>query len=179
MILPLLEKRRSIRRFTDRTVEPEKVGQLIEAALRAPSGKSIYPLSFVVVDDRQCLERLSSSKPHGASFLKHAPLGIVVCADTGKSDTCVEGASIASIFVHLAAASLGLGSCWIQINKRTREDGLTAEQYVARELGIPEGVMVLSIVAVGYPDADKAGHPVDSLLFDRVYRNRFGSPMPR
>jgi nitroreductase len=178
MFLEILKSRRSIRKYEERPVEPEKIEQLIEAALRSPSGRSINPWAFIVVDDREKLDRLSRSKPHGAAFLKGAPLGIVVCADTSKSDTCVEDASIASIFIHLAAASLGLGSCWIQIHKRTREDDLTAEQYVAREIGIPDGMMVQSIIAVGYPDETKAGHSKDKLLYDKVHFNTYGTPRP-
>ena len=178
MFLEFLEGRRSIRKFEGRSVEPEKIEQLIEAALRSPSGRSINPWSFIVVDDREKLGRLSQSKPHGAAFLKNAPLGIVVCADTSKSDTCVEDASIASIFIHLAAASMGLGSCWIQIRARTREDDLTAEQYVAKELGIPEGTMIQSVIAIGYPDEIKAGHAKDKLQYDKVHYNTYGTPRP-
>ena len=178
MFLELLEKRRSIRKYADRPVEPEKIEKLVEAALRSPSGRSINPWFFVVVDDHDRLERLSRAKPYGASFLKDAPLGIVVCADLSKSDTCVEDASIASVFIHLEAASLGLGSCWIQIRKRMRDDGSTAEQYVCQELGIPEGFAVQSIIAIGYPGETKAGHARGKLLFDKVHYNLFGSPRP-
>ena len=178
MFLKLIESRRSIRKYADRRVAPDKIDKLVEAALRSPSGRSINPWFFIIVDDRERLERLSGSKPHGASFLKNAPLAIVVCADPAKSDTCVEDASIASIFIHLAATSLGLGSCWIQIRNRIRDDGSTAEKFVVDELGLPEGTMVQSIVAIGYPDEIKAGRAKDSLQNDKMYYNTFGSPMP-
>jgi nitroreductase len=178
MFSELLETRRSIRKYEQRPVEPEKIEKLIESALRSPSGRSINPWSFIVVDDRDKLERLSRCRPHGAAFLKNAPLGIVVCADPTKSDTCVEDAAIASIFIHLSAASLGLGSCWIQIRKRDREDDLTAGQYVARELGIPETMMVQSIIAIGYPAETKAGHAKEKLLYDKVHYNSFGVERP-
>ena len=48
----LIRKRRSIRRFRDQPVEPEKVDRLMEAGLRAPSSRSLNPWEFVVVDDR-------------------------------------------------------------------------------------------------------------------------------
>ena len=123
MFMKLLEKRRSIRKFTEQTVEPEKVQVLIEAALRSPSGRGINPWEFIVVEDRKLLSKLADAKQHGAAFLKGAPLGIVVCANPEKSDTFVEDASIASIIIQLAAESLGLGSCWIQMRNRNHRDG--------------------------------------------------------
>ena len=97
MLLSLLQKRRSIRKFTDKKVETEKIDALIEAALRAPSGRGIYPWEFVVVTDEAVLEKLSLAKDKGGAFIKNAPLGVVVCADPDKTDIWIEDASIASI----------------------------------------------------------------------------------
>ena len=94
MFLSLAKKRRSIRRYLEKPVEAEKIEMLIEAALRAPSSRGFNPWEFVVVTDGVLLEKLSKSKPHGASFLKDAPLGIVVCADPEKCDVWIEDASM-------------------------------------------------------------------------------------
>ena len=90
MFMDLIAKRRSIRRFTADKVEAEKVELLKEAALLAPSSRGINPWEFIVVTDRSLLANLSAAKPHGSTFLKDAPLGIVVCADPQKSDLKVE-----------------------------------------------------------------------------------------
>jgi nitroreductase len=173
----LLEKRRSIRKYLDRPIEPETIDSLLEAALRAPSGKSKYPVEFIVVDNGDMLARLSVSKPAGAAFLKHAPLGVVICADQDKSDTCTEDASIAAIVLQLAAESLGLGSCWIQLRNRTYEDGRPSQQYVAELLDIPTRYMVLAVMAVGYPAETKAPHKKETLKFDQLHQGRFGTKM--
>ena len=76
MFLSLIEKRRSIRKYKKRPVEPEKIEALAEAALRAPSSRGFNPWEFIVVTDRAMLVKLSGAKPHGSSFLKGAPLGI-------------------------------------------------------------------------------------------------------
>ncbi|MCU0593341.1 MAG: nitroreductase family protein [Desulfobacterales bacterium] len=123
MFMSLIRKRRSIRRFLDKPVEKEKLDLLVEAGLRAPSSRGVNPWHFVVVTDREMLNRLSQSKEHGSAFLKHAAAGIVVCADATKSDVWVEDASIATTVIHLAAASLDLGSCWIQIRERMHAPG--------------------------------------------------------
>jgi nitroreductase len=168
MMIELLRKRRSIRKFENRPVEKEKVDQLVEAALRAPSSRGFNPWRFVVVTDPETLRGLSTAKPHGASFVKNAPLAIVVCADPSVSDVWVEDASIASIIVHLAAADLGLGSCWVQIRKRSHDSAKTAGAFVQKALNLPEKLEVLSIVAIGYPAEEKAGHPADSLQREKV-----------
>src|SRR4030042_1604382 len=109
MVISLIQKRRSIRRFLPKPVDAGKIDLLIEAALRSPSSRGLNPWEFIVVTDKDLLEKLSRSKQHGSAFLQNAPLGIVVCADPEKCDVWIEDASIASIFIHLAAASLGLG----------------------------------------------------------------------
>lgn len=174
MFLSLLEKRRSIRSFQDKPVEDDKIESLIEAALRSPSSRAFYPWAFVVVTDPDLLDKLSRSKPAGAAFLKNAPLAVVICADTEKSDVWVEDASIASTIVHLAAASLDLGSCWIQIRKRPHDEIQNASQHICEMLHIPASMEVLSIVAVGYPAEEKPGHRKEDLLFDQVHRNYYG-----
>ncbi|WP_028318398.1 nitroreductase family protein [Desulfobulbus elongatus] len=174
MLIDLLRSRRSIRRFTEQPVEPEKIDLLLEAALRSPSSKGNNPWELIVVTDREMLRRLAVAKAHGATFLQGAPLAIVVCADPVKSDVWVEDAAIAATLVHLEATDLGLGSCWVQIRLRQREDGSDAQAYLADLLGLPEGVMVLAIVGIGHPADSKSGHPSSSLHFDQVSFERFG-----
>ena len=174
MFLDLIRQRRSVRKFTDRPIDDKTRALLLEAALRSPSSRSFNPWRFIVIDDAELLDKLSRSKPHGASFLKNAPLGIVVCGDASASDVWVEDCSIASIFIHLAAASLGLGSCWIQIRKRDHSPSLSADTYIKDLLEIPDNLMIESIIAIGYPDGTQNGHPDDSLEYDKIFLNRFG-----
>ena len=174
MFIELLQKRRSIRRFEDRSVEKEKIDAIIEAALRSPTSRSFNPWEFIVITDRKMIANLSKAKTHGSNFLENATLAIVVAADPQKSDVWVEDASIASIFIHLQAADLGLGSCWIQIRLREHSDNTSAEQYVAERIGLKEGMVVESIIAIGYPAEQKEGHPESSLLNDKVSYGMYG-----
>ena len=174
MFLSLAQSRRSIRKYLDKPLEPAKIDSLVEALLRAPTSRGKNSWEFVVVTDTTLLQKLSSAKPHGADFLKNAALGIVVCANPRISDVWIEDASIASTFIHLAAASLDLGSCWIQIREREHDDAQTAEAYIAGILNLPAHIKVVSIVAVGYPDERKSGHPKESLPYDKVSLNNYG-----
>jgi nitroreductase len=173
--MSLIRTRRSIRQFQAAPVEKEKVELLVEAALRSPSSRGSTPWHFVVVTDRGMLEGLSRAKAHGSSFLKGAALGIVVCADAAKSDVWVEDASIATIMIQLAAESLGLGSCWIQIRERMHDQTQTAQAYMAGLLQLPPGMMVEAMVAIGYPAETKPPHPGAELPYSQVHGGVFGT----
>jgi nitroreductase len=174
MFMDLITKRRSIRRFTANKVEEEKVELLKEAALRAPSSRGVNPWEFIFITDRDLLAKLSAAKPHGSTFLKDAPLGVVVCANPEKSDVWVEDASIATIFIELAATSLELGSCWIQIRERMHDETQTAEAYIAQLLNIPSHLKVESMIAIGYPAESKPPHTKEELQNEKVYLNQYG-----
>jgi len=178
MFIELLQTRRSIRKFQDQPVEKEKVDCLIEAMLRSPSSRGKNPWEFVIVSDPENLVRLSKAKPHGATFLKNTPLAIVICADPEKSDVWIEDTSIASILLHLAATDLGLGSCWVQIRLREHDAQKTAQEYVTELLGLRKGMVVESIIAIGYPAEEKPGHPKSSLFYDKVNFKQYGRKKP-
>jgi len=179
MILPLIQKRRSIRKYQKRKIEPDKIQALIEAALCSPSSMGAQSWEFVVVDDADLLDKLSKAKPQGSAFIKNAPLGIVVCADPEKSAPWVEDASIASTFIQLTAESLGLGSCWIQIRERMHDEAKTSEAYVSEVLNIPKKMKIEAMIAVGYPDEQKAAHSKEGLLYGKVHHNLYGKPLKR
>jgi nitroreductase len=170
-MIELLRKRRSTRTFTSEKIAPELIATLAEAALRAPSSRSINPWQFVFVDDPELLGALSRAKQHGSEFLKNAPLGVVVCADSTKSDVWIEDCSIAAILVQLTAVSLGLGSCWAQMRSRQHDAEKTAEEYVQELLGLPEQLKVECILGIGHPAEVKQPLPADKLQRDKIRFN--------
>lgn len=173
-MIELVRKRRSIRAYTPEPVDRQSLDVLVETLLRAPSSRNINPWQFIVVDDRDLLKKLSTAKAHGSTFLKGAALGIVICADSTKSDVWVEDCSIASILVQMTAESLGLGSCWIQIRLRPHTADTSAEAYIQELLGLPEHVKVESIVSIGHPNESRQPLAADALQYDRVRHNRYG-----
>lgn len=172
-MIELLRKRRSIRNFTAAKIEPEAVETLIEAALRAPSSRGINPWQFILVDDCETIHKLAEAKQHGSEFIKHAPLAIVVCADSSKSDVWIEDCSIAAIIIQLTAVSLGLGSCWAQIRERRHDQEVTAETYIRNLLGLPEHLKVECVLGIGHPAEEKQPVPAGSLQRDKIKYNRW------
>jgi len=167
-MIELLRRRRSIREYTSREIAPETIQTIIEAALRAPSSRGINPWEFVVVSDLELLRKLSKAKQHGSEFLKNAPLAIVVCADSTKSDVWIEDCSIAAIIIQLTAVSQGLGSCWAQIRNRQHDQEKTAEAYVQELLHLPEQISVECILGIGHPAEKRNPVAADKLQYGRI-----------
>ncbi len=176
MLIDLLRKRRSIRKYLDKPVEQEKVNELIEAALRSPSSRGLNPWEFIVIDNKNMLETLSASKEHGSSFLKGAPLAIIVCADD-SAETWVEDCSIAAIMIQLTAESIGLKSCWIQIRDRQHDRLVSARDFIAEKTNMPANLNIEAIIAVGYPNEEKKPHSHEKLKYDKVWINSYGQPL--
>lgn len=170
----LLRTRRSIRKYSTSEIEREKVIKLVQGALLAPSSRSLRPWEFVVVENKEVLEKLSYSKP-GANFLKNAQLGIAILGNPDISDVWIEDTSIASTIIHLLSQDLGLGSCWIQIRERNYNESTSAEEYTRQVLGVPGNLKVLSIISIGNPDETKPAYNEDDLHYEKVHLNTYGN----
>lgn len=168
-------QRRSIRRFKDTPVESEKVQQLIEAALTAPAARNLHTTHYVIVDDKETIQKMAAARDMGAGFVANAPLAIVVLGDSEALDVWIENASIAAAFIMLEAQSLGLGTCWAQIRNRSHNGHTSSQDYMRDLLHYPDGMQALCIVAVGYPDEQKRLHSKDKLAFDHVHYNVYGN----
>lgn len=172
----IIYSRRSIRKFTKKSVEKEKVSKLLKAALLAPSGKRMYPCEFIAVDDKKILKELSQAKTHGANLIANAPMAIVIVADTTKYDIWVEDASIASTFVMLEAENLGLGCCWVQMHLRGTEDGKSAAENLKDTLNLSNKHDILSVLAIGYKGEEKQAYTDSDLLGQKIHLNRLNNP---
>lgn len=172
----LLIRRHSIRRYQDREISAEDVKNIMEAALLAPSSKSVRPWQFVLVDDKDTLAKLAACKANGTRPISSCTLAIVVTASPEKTDMYIEDMSIAAAYMQLQATALGLGACWIQVRNRFTEDNEDAQDIVRDLLGIPHDMIVECIVTVGYPDEER--RPVDpsKLLWEKVHIERWKNP---
>jgi nitroreductase len=151
--LDLAGKRRSIRNFEKRIPEISLIKKCIITANHAPSSHNSQPWKFIVVKDKQTIEKLSKTQIY-SNFLKNAPMVIVALSDEKKSPNhFVEDCSCAIMLLMLQAAELGLGTCWnavYQPGNQRRED------YVRGILKIPKNYRVIANIAIGYP-AEKPG----------------------
>jgi len=173
VIIDLLRTRRSVRKFTEQAIEPEKLDLLKEAILRSPTSKNSNAGEFILVDNPNIIEKLAQCKPSGAGALRTAQLAVVVLTCERQTVAWIEDSAIASIILQLTAQSLDLGSCWIQIRGRDYNEKKTSEAYVCETLNIPEGFRVLSVVAIGYPLHQTEGKKFSNLDFGKIRLNGF------
>lgn len=172
-MLDLLKTRRSIRKYQSKQVEKEKIDAIIKGALMAPSSKNRKPWEFIIVEDQEKLEKLSQCRENGSQLLAGAPLAIVVAVDGEPYDVWIEDASIAAIIMQLTAHSLGLGTCWVHVKGRQYKDDIASEAYIKKILEIPDSPKILCMIAIGYPDEVKAPHDENSLLYNRIHREKY------
>ena len=160
--------RTSIREFKDTMIEPEKITELLKAAMQAPSSKNQQPWEFIVIDDKSIL--LELSKTSSGSW----PLSTATCAiipmlmpSELAPHFCVQDLSAATENILLEATNLGLGGVWIGIYPL--EDRLA---HVEKTLNISGETHPFSIIALGYPLKEKAVTP----RYDtqRVHFNKWG-----
>jgi nitroreductase len=146
-VFEVIRSRRSIRSYLDRPVEEEKLIQVLDAGRLAPSANNRQEWRFVVVRDKETRQKLAEAAC-GQRFVAQAPVVIACCAaESDKIMTCGHPAyaidvAIAIDHMTLAAAALGLGTCWI---------GAFHEDRVREILSIPDSVRVVELLPLGYP----------------------------
>jgi nitroreductase len=160
--------RRSIRKYTSEPLPEGSLEKLLKAAMSAPSAGNQQPWQFIAITERDVLAQIPSIHPY-ASMLQEAQAAILVCGDLELEkhrDFWVQDCSAATQNLLLAAHALGLGAVWVGVYPRSdRVAGL-------RDLlGLPEHVVPLALVSLGYPDEVKG----DADRYDekRVHRNRW------
>jgi nitroreductase len=145
--IDIAKKRYSCREYRDKKVEEDLIIQILEAARIAPSAKNLQPWHFVVIQESPNLEWIKSC--YSRDWIKPVPMIIIACGDhkaawyrpDGKNHTNIDVA-IAIDHLMLAAADLGLGTCWV-----CNFDVLKC----ANILQLPEAVEPIAMIPVGYP----------------------------
>lgn len=167
-ILEHIMMRRSIRSYLEQEVEEQKITQLLKAAMAAPTACNNQPWEFIVVNDKEVLDKLKSRLTFGKY---NAPVAIVVCgnmelAKGGHENYWVQDCSAAMENILLAASGLGLGAIWIGVYPLP-----SVIKPVREVLNIPEHVVPLSIAYVGYSDEYK--EPRTQYNEKRIYHQQY------
>ncbi|MFA6329429.1 MAG: nitroreductase family protein [Candidatus Micrarchaeia archaeon] len=167
-VLEAQKTRHSIRKYQQKPVEQEKIDAILTAAMQGPSAVNERPWHFIVITDKAVLSEIPKVSAH-AQMVPAAALAIVVCGDTGllKIDGLwQQDCAIASTNILLAAHSLGLGAVWTAAYPLPgRATG------IQKILGLPENVIPLSVIPIGYPAEQK---PVtDRFDKSRVHKDRW------
>lgn len=170
--LKMIYTRRSIRVYSDRQISDEDIEKILKAAMLAPSAGNEQPWHFIVVRDKEMLKKMSEAFTFG-QMLPNASAAIVVCADPKLSkypyEMWVQDCSAATENILLAARCLGIGSVWLGVYPR--EERMKALREL---LGIPENIVVFSVVSLGYPRDYKDFYEADDRFNpDRIHREKW------
>ncbi|MDE7057713.1 MAG: nitroreductase family protein [Lachnospiraceae bacterium] len=142
--LEIAKKRYSVRSYSDRKVEGEKLDKILQAAHIAPTAANLQPVHLIVVQKKDGLEKIGK----GANIYG-APLAIIVCADHNKAwvrpfdkkKTSDIDASILTDHMMMEATELGLGSVWVCYFK---------PDVIRKEFSLPDNLEPINILAIGY-----------------------------
>ncbi len=143
----LIKKRYSVRAYESKEVEQEKLEKVLEAAKLAPTAANRQPFQILVIKTKGREQELKQI--YGRDWFVEAPLVICICAQPPAAWSRMDGknyadvdATIAMDHLILAAADLGLGTCWIAAfnPKASREI-----------LGLPLDVEPIAFTPLGYP----------------------------
>ena len=156
-VLKAMKERRSVRSYTEKMPEKEKILQIIEAGLYAASGMGKQSPVILAVTDRKLRDRLAEANRKIGGWegdfdpFYGAPAVLVVLADK-TVPTAVYDGSLVMGNMMLAAHALGLGSCWIHRAKQTFEE----EEFraVLKELGCEGEYEGIGNMILGYPAGD-------------------------
>lgn len=160
--------RRSVRSFTEEPLTDEELDMLLRAAMAAPSASNGRPWRFLVVRERDRLERLSRATPF-AKPVAGAGAGVVVCVDKlalKYPGFWVIDCAAAIQNMLLAARSTGLGGVWIGVHPVQ-----PLVSSVRRAMELPRHIAPHSIVALGHPE--RTPEPVDRFEAEWVHRERW------
>lgn len=148
-ILEAINTRRSIRKFTGEIISDKDLELILKAGFQAPSAMNREPREYIVIRDKEKMDKIASYHPH-AKMLPQAGCAIVVCGDKEKQN--IEGflsqdcsASVQNIL--LAAHGLDLGAVWCGVHPRPE-----LMTPMAEILGLPDHIIPIAMVVVGIPD---------------------------
>lgn len=184
-VFKAIKWRRSIRKFSPRKIEREKILQILDAARLAPSSSNRQAWHFVVIDDKSIVEQIPKQVALGTKmmipWLKDAPLVIAGCYTKAATHIAAQlfghenhlvDVSIAMTHIVMAATELGIGTCFV---------GWFNESKLKKLLVIPRYYKIAALVALGYPSDPSTEESIGGIaprrrksLEEIVSFNKFG-----
>ena len=167
----LVEERYSLRSFSNKPVEKEKLDLVLKAGQLSPTACNNQPQRILVIESEAARQKLKKC----TSYHFNAPMALLVCYDKNVSwkrkydgdDSGVVDASIVATHMMLQAAELGLGTTWV---------GYFDPALIVQEFGLPENLVPVALFPIGYPSEDAKPSPAHcqrKSIDDNVFFNKF------
>lgn len=159
-----IKERRAIRAYKNKPIEKEKIQEIIECGLMAPSARNLQPWKFIVVTNKELIKEMGKKVQDKVidnprySFVKQraetkedaifysAPLVVFILGDK-KSHWAAMDCSLAAENMMLAAHSLGIGSCPVGMARFLKD-----EKDIIEKLGFSDDYELILTLTFGYPD---------------------------
>jgi nitroreductase len=184
-LMQAIKERRSVRKYRPDPVSDEDLNAVLEAARWAPSWTNTQCWRFVVARDPETKQKLAGAlkdlapgvENPSAGAIRSAPIVVAACAELGKSgyykgeqatnkgDWFMFDVALAMQNLTLAAHSIGLGTVHV---------GLFDDSAMGEALEVPEGVAVVELTPLGYPD-EAPNAPPRKDIADITFRERYGA----
>ena len=162
--------RRAVRKFQKgKPISKEIIHELLNNAMFAPSAVNKQSWEFIVVNEESSVKQIANIHPY-AKYILDSGFGIIVCGNTKE---CYPGfwpfdTGAATQNIMLTARYLGLGSVWCGVYPN--EDLV---KKIQEALKIPEHVIPMAVVVIGYPDEVPA-QPTDRFKESKIHYNTYG-----
>lgn len=140
----------SVRQFTGEPISQQQIDTLLQCAMAAPSAINKQPWAFIVITDTALLQRIGNEMTN-SRCQNNPACAFVPCGDLTKAipdlpEFWINDVSAATENLLLAAHAMGLGAVWTGVHP-------SAERVAQLQslLNLPEHIVPLCIVPVGYP----------------------------
>lgn len=171
-VMKLIESRKTIRKYTSQSVEQEKIGMMIEAAMRAPSAGNLQNWNFTIVTSQDAKTKIArhSSEQY---WIQDAPVVVIACTDEkemkeyygdrGVNNYSINNISAAIENFMLMGASLNIQCCWV---------GAFDENQIRSIISAPSSATPRAVITLGYPAEHPKKQPqkhIQNVLFKESY----------
>ncbi len=172
-VIEALRARRSYKDFLDRPVPTDILSELVDIARYSPSGANKNTWRFIVITERQALDRLGETA-RTCSWLHSAQAAIAVIIDPASTRYWLEDCSVAAYSIWLAGEARGLGVAWAAMHQSDNIDESARRQKCVREiLRLPDTLYIPMVLGLGYrksPPAEKKRPELEDILAWETYR---------
>lgn len=154
--LKLASERYSVRKYSDKEIEDEKLDKILKAGQIGPTANNSQPQRIFVIKSRDALEKIRFFTPYAFN----APVVLMICYDENVSGNARDGhdygaddATIATAQMMLEAWDLGIGSVWVRgYDKRELE----------KLFDLPDNLVSVALLPIGYPSDKSKPSPLHS-----------------
>ena len=145
-VIEAIKARCSVREFEDKPIPKDIIERIVDCGRLAPTARKEEPWEFIVVTDKGMLKKTADITDHG-KFIQESACTIVICCKETKY--YLEDGCAATENMLIAAAGLGIGSCWVAGDKKHYCEA------IIKLLNVPSGYKLVSMIALGYPAKER------------------------